>query len=277
MPPLFQDELQVVLSPAKVLIARTVRASARPGLRCGAGTFGVADRAESDPAEPAWTAALATLEQQIRKLEDRSVSLSVVLSDLFITYSIVPWRDGLRGATQLAGHVREHFVRIFGDQAEGLVINVSGEPEGHARLACAVEASLLLALRDLCARCEVRLMAVQPQLSSTFNRYRDRLDAPAGWIVVVESESMCVGFFDNSEWVSVRAMRTVDGWQKRLATLLERERYLADSQCQANQVFIWGPDHAADALLERGRFRIQRLVAPAPVGSDEWYDARFGT
>lgn len=277
MSPLFQDELHVVLSPAKVLIARTSRASARPGLQCGAGRFGRADCAESDPAEPAWAAALAALENEIRKMEDRSAGLWVVLSDLFITYSIVPWRAGLRDTTQLVEYVHDHFVRVFGDLAEGLVINVSGEPEGHARLACAVEERLLRALRDLCARCGVRLMAVQPQLSSTFNRYRERISAPAGWIVVVESESMCVGLFDNSEWISVRAMRTVESWQKWLATLLERERYLADSQCQANQVFIWGPDHAADALVERGRFRIHRLVAPAPVGSDEWYDARFDT
>lgn len=275
MSPLFQDELHVVLSPEKVLIARTMQASTRPGLRRGAGTFGMADCAESDPAKPAWAAALAALEQELRT--DRGAALWVVLSDLFITYSIVPWRAGLHDTKGLVEYVHDHFVRVFGDLTEGLVINVSGGPEGHARLACAVEERLLVALRDLCARRGVRLMTVQPQLSSTFNRYRDSIAAPAGWIVVVESECMCVGLFDNSEWISVRAMRTMEDWQRRLATLLERERYLADSQCETNQVFIWGPDHAADALLERGRFRIHRLVAPAALGSDDWYDARFGT
>lgn len=277
MTPQFQDELHVVLSPAKVLMARTSRTLPQAELWRGAATFCMANCADLDPAKPVWAAALAALEKEMRQMPDRGARLWVVLSDLFITYSIVPWRAGVRKATELVEHVHAHFVRVFGGAASGLVINVSGEPEGHSRLACAVEERLLLGLRDACARCGVRLMAVQPQLSSTFNRYRERISAPAGWIVVVESESLCVGLFDNSEWMSVRVMSTVDGWQTRLATLLEREKYLADSQCAANQVFLWGPDHAADALLGRGRFRVHRLIAPASLGSDEWYEARFGT
>ena len=210
-------------------------------------------------------------------MPQRGVALWVVLSDLFITYSVVPWRAGLRSMDDHARYVRDHFVALFGNRADGWVINLSGEPAGHARLACAVEAGLLIALRDLCARCEVRLMGVQPQLSSTFNRYRDTISAPTGWIVVADSECLCVGLFDNWEWISVRAMKSVEGWQQRLAALLEREWSLADTRSAANQVFLWGPDQLAGADLELGRFRVHQLVAPALAGSDEWYAARFGS
>jgi hypothetical protein len=164
---------------------------------------------------------------------------------------------------------------MFGSVAESWNLCVSMEPEGHPRLASAVDASLLAALRDLCALAGIRLTSVMPQMASTFNRYRRGISTPGGWIVLVEGGCLCIALFENGRWLAIRNSRTDAGWQRDLPTLLERETSLANPDGEADQVFLWAPGQPVDSQPTAGRFRVNQLLAPLRIGADAWFEARF--
>jgi hypothetical protein len=271
---LLRDEWLVALSPSQVLMARAGTALTRRGLQRRLLSHAMAECLQVDAGKPAWMGAIATLEQQLSGLPAGRASLKVVLSNLFVRYAVVPWQAGLRGATEDAAYVRHHFAQMFGGTAEAWDICVSAAPDRQPRLASAIDASLLEALRDLCALAGLRLRAVLPQLSSTFNRYRRSLSSH-GWIVLAEPGCLCVGLFEEGRWRSVRTIRTDGGWQQQLPELLEREACLANAASASDQVFLWAPEPAADTPLAPGRFRFHRLLEPSPAAAEGWYEARF--
>jgi hypothetical protein len=271
--PLLRDEWQLVLSPSQVLMARARTMLTRRGLQRRLLSHAMADCPGAEPGKPAWTGALATLEQQLHGMPIKRASLQIVLSNRFVRYALIPWQAGLHGAREDAAYVRHYFAQMFGGNADDWDICVSGAPDRQPRLASAIDAALLAALRDLCALAGLRLSAVSPQLSITFNRYRRSLPS-SGWIVLVESGCLCLGLFEDGRWLAIRTMRTDAGWQEDLPALLEREACLANPAGAADQVFLWAPEQAADTLAQ-GRFRLHQLLAPLPVGAEEWYAARF--
>ena len=275
MQPLFQDELQVVLDRSRVLLAHIVCDTVCPGSQRRRCSFYMADCDVPAPGAPVWSGALAALERTIDKLPATAASVRVVLSDLFVTYSIVPWRPGLNGESARRIALDDHFLNVFGDAAKGWVINASHEREGHPLLACAVDSSLLMALRTLWARYDISRTAVLPHLSSIFNRYRHRLIVSAGWIVSVEANSLCVGLFDQGGWILVNVTPFAPAWQIDLATLLERYRSLANSPCEANRVFLWAPEQSRARIDGKGRFHIWRLDRPTALFGPQWLRAHF--
>jgi hypothetical protein len=269
--PLLRAELEVVLKPSQVLMART-----RQGWPRRLPARAAAECPPVEPGQPAWTGALAALAAQLDGMasggDKLRANLRVTLSNRFVRYAIVPWQAGLHGAAEEAAYVRHYFAQMFGSAADDWDVCVSDAPAGHPRLASAIDARLLAALRALCAQAGVRLKAVRPQLSATFDCYRNSLGA-SGWFVMAESGCLCIGLFERGRWLSVQTVRTGAAWQQELPVLLERAACLAGPACAAEQVFLWAPELAAGAGVAAGRFRIA-LLAPVPAGADAWYQAR---
>lgn len=258
---LLRDEVQVVLSPSQVLLARAGWACARRRRLLGQRTV---ECARAEPGQLPWSAALATLGQQ---LPARRARAQVTLSNQFVRYALIPWQAGLRGEDEQAAYARHCFSAQFGSGAEGWDIRVSGAAPGLARLASAVDTQLLAALRQVASA-----SAVRPQLMSTFNRYRRLLGAGSAWLVLAESGCLCLALFAAGEWRAVRTLNAGPGWQDALPALLEREACLADAD--AEQVYLWTPGREPEPRA--GSRRIHPLLAPAAAESDAWYAARFG-
>jgi hypothetical protein len=270
--PLLRAELQVVFNPSQVLMAGTGTALTRLGRQRRLPVHAVAECPRVEPGQPAWTGALTTLAGQLHGMPGGHANLRVILSNLFVRYAIVPWQAGLHGAAEDAAYVRHYFAQMFGSAVDGWDVCVSAAPDGHPRLASAIDALLLAGLRELCAPARIRLKAVWPQLSTTFNYYRNSLGT-SGWFVTADSGCLCIGLFEEGRWLSVQTVRTGAAWQQELPALLERAACLAGPACAADQVFLWAPELAARTEMGAGRFRIQ-LLAPSPVGADAWYQAR---
>lgn len=274
MSPLLRAEWLVVLQPSQVLMARAGLALTRRGLQRRLLCQAMAGCPDTAPGEPAWTGVVATLRQQLDGIPVRHASLQVTLSSRFVRYALVPWQAGLRGATEDAAYVRHYFAQMYGATADGWDLCVSSAPAGQPRLASAIDLGLLAALREMCALTGLRLRAVRPQLSTTFNRYRRSLSS-SGWMVLAEPGCLCIGLFEDGRWLSIRTMRTDAGWYRQLPALLEREACLANPAGAADQVFLWAPGEAADPPSAPGRFRFHPLLAPLPAGADAWYQAQF--
>jgi hypothetical protein len=225
-----RDDIELVLAPAQVTLAGN------------AARRRVIDCPDPEPGAPAWSAALSVLERALDDDAVRGARLNVILSNRFVRYAVVPWQDGVHGAAEDAAYVRLHFVETYGSAAGNWDLCASAAPAGHPRLASAIDADLLAALRGICATRDVALRAVWPQLCFTFNRYRKRVDAASGWLVLAESGCLCIALFDAARWLTVSVARLPARWQHALPELLERAACLANPAGAANQVYWWAEE-----------------------------------
>jgi hypothetical protein len=149
-------------------------------------------------AEP-WHGALHVL----RTLEwPRRTSVTLVLSNHFVRYALVPWNAALADPAEEEAYVRHHFARIHGERAKSWRLRWSPEPGDAPRLASAIDAGLLDCLKD-CFKGRARLVSVQPHLMAAANRARHAVPASGAWLVLVEASRACVALHAGGRWRSV--------------------------------------------------------------------------
>jgi hypothetical protein len=149
-------------------------------------------------AEP-WDGALHTL----KALEwPRRAAVTVVLSNHFVRYALVPWNAALADPAEEEAYVRHHFGRIHGERAKSWRLRWSPEPGDAPRLASAIDSALLDSLKD-CFKGNARLVSVQPCLMDAANRARHAVPASGAWLVFVERERACVALHAGGRWRSV--------------------------------------------------------------------------
>jgi hypothetical protein len=145
--------------------------------------------------------------------------VSVVLSNHFVRYALVPWSAALSGAAEETAYVRHYFVRVYGDRAKAWSFRASPAPSGMPRLCSAVDTILLEELKRIFSKSKAKLVSVQPELMSTFNRWRGKVPATGAWLVMADAERACIGLHAKGNWQAVNNAR--GEW----LPLLERERH----------------------------------------------------
>jgi len=199
---LFPERLAVRLSPTKLMVGEKT-------LAC-------------DPAlgaEP-WQGALAAL----KTLEwTRHCRVTVVLSNHFVRYAVIPWSGGLSTPAEEEAYLRHHFGKIHGERARAWSLRASEAPAGAARLASAIDTALLEALKAAFPKDgKAKLASVQPELMEAANRWRGAIPASGAWLVLAEPERACLALHGDKGW------RSVQNAKGEWLTLLEREQLRLD-------------------------------------------------
>jgi len=267
---LWPDRLLMSLAPDAVAVAR-VAGGPRPRLS------GATRVLECDPAfgsEP-WHGALAAAGSMLEALRKERMKVTAVLSTHFVRYAIVPFEAAVTGREEEAALARFHFTRVHGERAAGWDIRLSDEPRGAPRLASAVDAGLIEAIRGLFpAGGTLRLASVQPYLMSAFNLWRGRI-APDSWLLLVEPQRACCALRGARRWLAVRAVRgeyaTADAW----ALLLDRERLRTDEPPAAQTVLVHAPGSRGGAHQAAHGWNFLDLAMPPLDGLPPVEDARL--
>jgi hypothetical protein len=152
--------------------------------------------------------------QALKGVDFGAAAVSVVLSNHFVRYALVPWSEALSTPQEEEAYVRHHFTRIHGERARGWALRWS---DG---LCSAVDQALLQELSSAFSGKPARLVSVQPALMAAFNRARRRIPAAGAWLTHQESGRACVALYQ-------RGWRSVLNARGAAAELLERERHRA--------------------------------------------------
>ncbi len=199
------DALRIGLAPTEVSVAR---------LRGFPRKKTVETRVVAcDPgygAQP-WDGALAALKEL-----DAALPATVVLSNHFVRYALVPWSEALDGEAEEEAYVRHHFAKIHGERAGAWALRWT--ERGASRLASAVDRALLEALKQALPR----LASVQPYLMAAINRCRGAIPKSGAWLALVEADRACIALHAGGGWRSVQNAK--GAW----LDLLERERHRAE-------------------------------------------------
>ena len=258
MSPWLPSALRVVVSPDQVTLLRMRRTLGWRGLRH------TLDEAHSVPCDSAtgaqpWRAALLALETALPGFADGRAAATVILSNHFLRYALVPWHAELSDAEEELSFTRHCFARVYGKAAQQWEVRLSQEASESPRLASALDAELLDGLRGVFDGAGIPLRSIQPHLMATFNACRSGLRQTRAWFALLEPGNLCLGLLDHGHWLQVRSLRIGSAWHEELPLILEREAYLADQPAVPHEVYVWDAGGGEASLPEIGNWTFHTL------------------
>lgn len=159
-----------------------------------------------DPVDPdfgrePWDGAVAALRA---RQWPQPARVGVVVSNHFVRYALVPWNATLASPAEEQAYVRHHFVRVHGERAKSWALRWSEDGADAPRLASAIDAGLLQALKQSFPAGKARLVSIQPALMAAANRARAAMPAAGAWLVCAEGDRACVALHASGRWRSVQ-------------------------------------------------------------------------
>jgi len=131
--------------------------------------------------------------------------ITVVLSNHFARFILVPWSQSLGNAEEETAFVRYCFAKVHGERSKAWEVRLSPAPTGSTRIASAIDSSLMQAVRAAFpAGARAKLVSVQPYLMSAFNRWRKQVGGERAWFLLVEPQRACLTRLEGGRWSSVR-------------------------------------------------------------------------
>lgn len=256
---LWPDRLLVSLAPGAVALARATR-----GLRPRIVSKQVID---CDPAfgAEAWQGAAETFAKAIELLRDERMDVTVVLSNHFARYAVVPFDTAISSPDEELALARFHFTKIYGERARAWDVRMGNGRHGAPRLASAVDAALIEAVRA-CFRknAKARLVSVQPYLMSAFNLWRGAMGKEDAWLLLVEPQRTCLALIAGGAWATVQTANGEFASPEDWALLLDRQQLRTEAASVSRTVLVHAPDSRKTVSPEARGWKFFGL-SPPPV------------
>jgi hypothetical protein len=182
------------------------------------------------PGEAPWAAALRTLDaalQSTSQLEPSAsdgdmpaamsagASVTVVQSNHFMRYLVLPWQPALTRSSELATLARLRFEQIHGAVVADWTVQLADDGYGAPLLACAVDTGLVSGVHNLLERNGLKLTSMQGLLMAAFNQHRQVLAQAAtaasaaqpAALALIEPGRLCLTLMAREQWLSVSTRR----------------------------------------------------------------------
>jgi len=212
-----------------------------------------------------WQGAVAALGQLALETKQVNAQLTVVLSNHFARFILVPWSEGLGSAEEQTAFVRYCFAKVHGERSKDWDVRLSPTPAGATRIASAVDSSLVQAVRAAFpAAARAKLVSVQPYLMSAFNRWRKHVKGERAWFLLVEPQRACLARLERGLWSAVRNTRGNFDEPGQWAGLLDLERHRVGGDGASEGVYVHAPRSRKTPSVEAEGWTFRSLaLAPA--------------
>lgn len=256
-----RDHYVAVLTPAGATLVRR-----RRGLQgeCDLKADQPAAASDGGPLASAMAAADA-LAILLQRPEIARGDLSIVLSNHFVRYQIVPWSDAVGTPEELAALARIGFEQVFGAEAAGWQPEVAPEAAGKPRLAAAISVALIERLRTVAEASKLRLKHIQPYLVAAYNHLAEPARHEDVLFVLAEPGRACLLVATGGHWRGVRTSAAEDT-PEALAGLIEREcQLLGLTEDSIPQILVHAPQRARMPLPTIGGTVPRTLAVGIPA------------
>ncbi len=258
---LFSHRILIALAPDSLALLR-VSGGVRPRVS-EKRTLACDPAAGSQP----WQGAVAALEQVAGETRDANAEVTVVLSNHFARFTLVPWSEGLGNAEEETAFVRYCFARVHGERSKEWDLRLSPTPTGSTRIASAIDSSLVQALRAAFpAAARAKLVSVQPYLMSAFNRWRRDIKGERAWFLLVEPQRACLARLEGGRWSAVRNTRGNFDEPGQWAGLLDRERHRVGGDEASEDVYVHAPRNGKALSVEGEGWTFKSLALAQAEG-----------
>lgn len=253
---LFRDRLEVAFASDRLTISH---ASPSLRLRTSHTQLDVPGAAEG---EPAWQAALAVLRGYMQK-DKCSCELTVILSNAFTRYQLLPAQPEIEGFVEEETFVRFKFREAYGDAADswlfswGPGLNIESQP------VAAIDRALFEGLQALCAESGARLVSVQPYLMALFNRIRRKdLD-----LIVYEGGRACALAMRDGSCRQLMMSKMAD-WANQLPSYIARYCLMAGDKQMPRTMLLCLPSKLDPKSLPANVSVTQLVATPDALVRD---------
>ncbi|MBI2276135.1 MAG: hypothetical protein HYU74_02145 [Dechloromonas sp.] len=191
-------------------------------------------------------AAVETLGRLLAAPEVGSGDLTILLSNHFVRYLLVPWRAEIGSPQEFATFAQICCDQVYGSEngSVGRLLTTSRERAGSPRLAAVLEAPFAAALDRTVAGSRLNLRSLQPYLAAAFNRLGSDTCGDSFFFVVAEPGRSCLLAAIDGRWSRVQASASEDQPQA-LADLIDREAQLLGLEGEAMPpIYIHAPRQA---------------------------------
>ena len=279
---LSRNELRIVLCPSHAALTAIEHRFTRRGIRhevkrreIVAGEAGNARGA----AKRRYDKVLMALEAALPAYAQQHAAATLILSNHFARYMLVPWSEDLSGDAERLAYTRHCYREHYGEVANQWELRLSPDRDGTTQLSCAVDRRLLAATRDIFARRGMTIASIQPHLMAAYNRAYPLLQRRTAWLGLVEPGMLFLALLEQGQWSRLRTLRIGADWQEQLPQLLDREACLAGVAEATSEVLLAAPDAGTLTFPGGGRWQFRQLSAPAAqagVADGEWGFAMAG-
>lgn len=245
---LWRDQLSLAIAPDRVILVRS-SGGLRPTLIAKA----IVPVAAT---EAGWAPALEMLAKTLRSdAQWQNAAVSVVVSNRFVRYQLVPWSDEISGPEERAAYVRQSFTQVYGEAVGEWDYVVSEAARGASWFACAMDRDLLTQLETAVAQTGSKLVSVTPHLMPAFNNARRTIKDKDCWFVQVEKDRLFLALILGGRWLMVSSRQIAgEHWQQELPLLLDREWRLNGMREVSRVVVISAPEANQGVLDGAGKW-----------------------
>lgn len=203
----------------------------------------------------------AGVAEAIAALGEAPVRLSVLLSDAFCRYAVLPRPPGVRNRAELQAAAHSRFRAIFGD-VDGWSLACEASPWHEMDFVAGVDGGVLQPLLAQAAAAGHRVDSVRPLWLAWATHFGRPLQRGRHWVLAADGDSwLGVGYFDGGVCRHARALRAEPGVDA--AELLARESAFVDgADAQAG---VWLGGMPAPARLA-GAAPVTAVPQPVPWG-----------
>lgn len=210
---------------------------------------------------------VGTLRSTIASFGKERMRATVVLSNSYVRYAVIPYDAAVSGPEEELAMARFHFSRVHGERAKGWDLRLSDGPAGTARLASAIDAGLVASIRGCFpGGSGVKLVSLQPYLMAAYNRWRGALAKEDAWLMLPEPDGACLAYATRAGWLAARSFKSENDL---LTEKLEREQLRIAAAPRA--VLVPGVPPAAPA-----GWKLSRLSLPPLDGYSPLDDSTYG-
>jgi hypothetical protein len=214
-----------------------------------------------------WGAALDALPAAIDTAGAEKLDVTVVLSNHFVRYALLPWNAELKTEAEWESLARHRLGSVYGATVEDWTMQSSRTAPEGPRVVCAADRPMLEALGERVGAAGAALVSVQPYLMAAFNRVRARIGRESCWLVLEERGRLTLALFHAGAWQAIRGRRADERWQSLLPEILEREEALLGLEEPCTQAFVYS--EAEIESWSAGTYRFVDLTLGAGSGEGD--------
>lgn len=259
MLPLWRDQVLIGISPRRISM---VRLRGYFGRRQIVLQYSQAiNLSQSD--EVSWQPAIDALSVALKESRWQKARTKVVISNSLVRYTLLPWSEVILNTKEEQKFAQFKMNERFGYIAEKWEITVATNRYGHARLISAVDAELLVNLRQLAAKSHITIQAIQPHLATALNFWRKRLTGSHLHFLMSDGEKLCTTYIEHGQIKSLNVEQMNEALtDEMVASTLQRNALLHGEINDKAQAYVFAPKQVGAASSVGQLQKIQRLHLP---------------
>jgi hypothetical protein len=171
-----------------------------------------------------WQDVVEALRSALGALSVRRGDASVVVSNHYVRFALVPDANKLRNNAERLIAARHTLQSIYGEAAERWRVVLDGASGKGAAIAAGVDAELVDGVVAALTAVNLRVLGVQPLFAAALNASRRALGAGPAWFGVAEPGRLALAYVERGGWQSLRSHRLRANLSEELPILLEQDR-----------------------------------------------------